>query len=50
MIRRLLILIALLIAPAMAQARGIEPVLVAESSAPPGGEVELAIHMKTRPG
>ena len=50
MLRRLLILIALLIAPAMAQARGIEPELVAESSASPGGEVELAIHMKTRPG
>ena len=50
MLQRLLILIALLLAPAALQARGIEPELVAESSAPPGGEVELAIHMKTRPG
>ena len=51
MIRRLLILIALLLAPAAAHAaRGIEPQLTAESSAPPGGEVELAIHMRTRPG
>ena len=51
MIRRLLILILLLLAPATAQAaRGIEPQLVAEGSAPPGGEVELAIEMRTRPG
>ena len=51
MIRRLLILILLLLAPAVAQAaRGIEPQLVAEGSAPPGGEVELAIEMRTRPG
>ena len=51
MIRRLiLLLVALLIVPALAQARGIEPQLVAEGPAPPGGEVELAIHMQTRPG
>jgi DsbC/DsbD-like thiol-disulfide interchange protein/cytochrome c biogenesis protein CcdA len=50
MFRRLLILLALLLAPAAAQARGIEPELVAEGPAPPGGEVELAIHMRTRPG
>ena len=36
--------------PAVAQARGIEPELVAEGSAPPGGEVDLAIHMRTNPG
>jgi DsbC/DsbD-like thiol-disulfide interchange protein/cytochrome c biogenesis protein CcdA len=34
----------------MAQARGIEPELVAEGPAPAGGEVELAIHMRTNPG
>ncbi len=50
MLRRFLILIALLLAPALAQARGIEPELVAEGPAPPGGEVELAIHMRTNPG
>ena len=36
--------------PAAAQQRGINPELVAEGPAPPGGEVELAIHMRTRPG
>ena len=50
MFRRLLILLALLLAPAIAQARGIEPELVAEGAAAPGGEVELAILMKTKPG
>jgi DsbC/DsbD-like thiol-disulfide interchange protein/cytochrome c biogenesis protein CcdA len=50
MLRRFLILIALLLAPGLAQARGIEPELVAEGPAPPGGEVELAIHMRTNPG
>ena len=50
MLWRLLILFALLIAPAQAEARGIDPMLVAEGPAPPGGEVELAIHMRTRPG
>ena len=29
---------------------GIEPRLVAEGAAPPGGEVELAIHMRPAPG
>ncbi|MFL6741040.1 MAG: protein-disulfide reductase DsbD family protein [Sphingomicrobium sp.] len=48
--RRLLILLLLLLSPAVAQARGIEPRLVAEGPAPPGGEVELAIHMRTNPG
>jgi DsbC/DsbD-like thiol-disulfide interchange protein/cytochrome c biogenesis protein CcdA len=50
MLRRLLLLIALLLTPALAEARGIEPQLVAEGPAPPGGEVELAIHMRTNPG
>jgi len=50
MLRRLLFIIALLFAPAVVQARGIEPELVAEGPAPAGGEVELAIHMRTNPG
>jgi DsbC/DsbD-like thiol-disulfide interchange protein/cytochrome c biogenesis protein CcdA len=50
MLRRLLILLALLVAPALAQARGIEPQLVAEGPAPAGREVELAIHMRPAPG
>ena len=50
MLRRLLILVALLLAPALAQARGIDPQLVAEGPAPAGGEVELAIVMHTNPG
>ena len=50
MLRRLLILLTLLLAPALAGARGIEPQLVAEGPAPAGGEVELAIHMRTNPG
>src|SRR5690349_8830860 len=50
MLRRLLILLALLLAPAAVQARGIEPQLVAEGPAPAGGEVELAIQMIPAPG
>jgi DsbC/DsbD-like thiol-disulfide interchange protein/cytochrome c biogenesis protein CcdA len=50
MLRRLLILLALLTAPALAEARGIDPQLIAEGPAPPGGEVELAIEMRTKPG
>src|SRR5688572_3823456 len=50
MLRSLLLFLALLLVPAVAQARGIDPVLVAEGPAPPGGEVELAIHMRTKPG
>ena len=50
MLRRLLILLCLLGMPALAPARGIEPELVAEGPAVPGGEVELAIHMRTKPG
>ena len=48
--RRLLLLLLLLLSPALAKARGIEPELVAEGQAPPGGEVELAIHMRPAPG
>src|SRR6188472_2626839 len=50
MLRRLVILLALLIAPALANARGIDPELVAEGPAPAGGEVDLAIVMHTKPG
>jgi DsbC/DsbD-like thiol-disulfide interchange protein/cytochrome c biogenesis protein CcdA len=50
MLRRLLILLAILLVPVAAQARGITPQLVAEGAAPPGGEVELAIHMRPAPG
>ncbi|HEX7929975.1 MAG TPA: protein-disulfide reductase DsbD domain-containing protein, partial [Sphingomicrobium sp.] len=50
MVRRLLILLMLMLAPVAAQARGIEPQLVAEGPAPPGGEVELAMEMRTQPG
>lgn len=50
MIRRLLIFFALLLVPAVAQARGIEPQLVAEGPAPAGGEVDLAIHMRPAKG
>ena len=51
-LRRLLILLALLLSPALAQARvnAIQPELVAEGPAVPGGEVELAIVMHTRAG
>ena len=50
MLRRLLILLALLLRPAVAQAQGITPELVTEGEAPPGGEVDLAIHMRPAPG
>ena len=50
MLKRLILLLALLLLPALAQSRGIEPRLVAEGPAPPGGEVELAIHMRPAPG
>ena len=49
MLRRFLIILALLL-PALAEAHGIEPQLVAEGPAPPGGEVELAIHMRPAAG
>jgi len=54
MLRRLLFLFALVAAPAAAQLapreNAIRPELVAEGPAVPGGEVELAIVMHTRPG
>lgn len=50
MLVRLIILVSLLLAPGLAMARGIEPELVAEGAAPPGGEVDLAIHMRPAPG
>jgi len=50
MLKRFLILLALLLLPALAQAQHITPELVAEGPAPAGGEVELAIHMRTSPG
>src|SRR5690348_610530 len=50
MLRRLLFAFVLLLAPALAHARGIEPQLVAEGPAPAGGEVELAIQMIPAPG
>jgi len=50
MLRRLLILVAFLIAPALAQARGIEPQMVIEGPVAAGGEVDLAIQMRTKPG
>jgi DsbC/DsbD-like thiol-disulfide interchange protein/cytochrome c biogenesis protein CcdA len=52
MLRRFLILFALLLSPALGQARenAIQPELVAQGPAIPGGEVELAIHMRAKPG
>ena len=50
MLRRVLILLALLLAPALAHAQHITPELVAEGPAPPGSSVELAIHMHPAPG
>ncbi len=50
MLRRFIIVLALLLAPGLARAQGITPELVAEGPAPPGGEVELAIHMRPEPG
>ena len=48
--RRILLLFLLILWPVPVQARGIEPQLVAEGPAPPGGEVDVAIHMRTNPG
>ncbi len=48
--RRLFLALSLLLLPAIADARGIEPQLVAEGPAPAGGEVELAIRMVPKPG
>ncbi len=44
--RKLFLFLLLILCPALSEARGIEPQLVAEGPAPPGGEVELAIHMR----
>ena len=49
-VRRFLVLVTLLWAPALAHARAIEAQLVAEGLAPPGGVVELAISMHPAPG
>jgi DsbC/DsbD-like thiol-disulfide interchange protein/cytochrome c biogenesis protein CcdA len=49
-VRKLLLFLLLLLAPALAHARGIDPQLVAEGPAPAGGEVEIAIVMHTKPG
>jgi DsbC/DsbD-like thiol-disulfide interchange protein/cytochrome c biogenesis protein CcdA len=48
--RKWLLLFLLMLWPALLEARGIEPQLVAEGPAPPGGEVELAIRMIPKPG
>jgi thiol:disulfide interchange protein/DsbC/DsbD-like thiol-disulfide interchange protein len=48
--RKILLLFLLILWPALVQARGIEPELVAEGPAPAGGEVELAIRMRPAPG
>jgi len=50
MLRRLILLLALLLVPAIAAAQHIVPQLVAEGPAPPGGEVDLAIHMRPQQG
>lgn len=50
MFKRFLFVLVALLAPGLAHARGIEPQLVAEGPAPPGGEIELAIAMHPAPG
>jgi len=50
MLRRLILLLALMFMPALANAQHIVPELVAEGPAPPGGEVDLAIHMRPQQG
>ena len=54
MIRRLILIVSLLLTPSLAVAQprenAIQPQLVAEGPAVPGGEVELAILMRTKPG
>ena len=49
-IRSLLLFLAMLLLPSLAQAQNITPELVAEGPATPGGEVELAIHMRPAAG
>jgi DsbC/DsbD-like thiol-disulfide interchange protein/cytochrome c biogenesis protein CcdA len=48
--RKLLLLVLLIFWPALVAARGIEPQLLAEGPAPPGGEIELAIYMRPAAG
>src|SRR5690242_9069048 len=48
--RKIILLFLLTLWPALLQARGIEPELVAEGPAPAGSEVDLAIHMRPAPG
>jgi DsbC/DsbD-like thiol-disulfide interchange protein/cytochrome c biogenesis protein CcdA len=50
MLARLLVFLAVLLIPTLANARGIEPELVAAGPVQPGGEVDIAIHMRTKPG
>src|SRR3954463_8844518 len=50
MLRKLILFFALVAGAAIAHAGGSDPQLVAEGPAPPGGEVELAIHMRPAPG
>ena len=50
LLRCLMLLLALLLAPTFVQARGVEPQLVAEGPAPPAGSVNLAIVMHPAPG
>ena len=50
MLRPLILLLALLLAPTVATAQNIRPQVIAEGPAPAGREVELAIHMRTAPG
>ena len=50
MLARFLFLIAIVFLPTAGVAQNITPELVAEGPARPGGEVELAIHMRTKPG
>jgi DsbC/DsbD-like thiol-disulfide interchange protein/cytochrome c biogenesis protein CcdA len=45
-----ILLLLLILWPSLVSARGIEPQLVAEGPAPPGGEVDLAIQMIPAPG
>ena len=48
--RKLFLFLLLILCPTLSEARGIVPQLVAEGPAPPGGEVELAIHMRPAVG
>src|SRR3954463_13934215 len=50
MLRKLILFFALVAGAAIAHAGGSDPQLIAEGPAPPGGEVELAIHMRPAAG